>query len=92
MKTYASIFSLFILVTTQLLAGIAEITSPEPSTTFDSSTQLFTWSDGGNGGRYILRVGTGGAGTYDIEYAGPLPAGTLSYSVSGLPNDQVVYV
>ena len=67
------------------------ISSPTPGSTLSGSTVTFQWSAGtGTGTGYWLRVGTTGAGSYDIsdaEYSG------TSATVSGIPtNGGTVYV
>ena len=69
----------------------AAITSPSQGSTLSGSTVTFTWNAGtGAGSAYWLRVGTTGAGSYDIsdvEYSG------TSATVPGIPtNGGTVYV
>ncbi len=69
----------------------AVMTDPAAGSTLSSPTVIFTWNTGSGASQYWLRVGTTGAGSFNIYNASQ---GTgLSRSVSGLPtNGSTVYV
>src|SRR5205823_6481640 len=69
----------------------AAITTPASGSTLGGSTVSFQWSAGtGTSSQYWLRVGTTGAGSYDIS--GALYNGT-SATISAVPtNGSTIYV
>jgi peptidyl-Asp metalloendopeptidase len=71
-------------------AAKAQITSPQPGSTLNSSTVTFTWNTGSGVSQYWLDVGTTLGGTQIYSQS----QGTnLSATVSGLPaNGSTVYV
>jgi hypothetical protein len=69
----------------------AVMSSPTPGSTLSGSSVAFTWTAGGGVSSYEIKVGTTGAGSYNIYNSGSTSA--LGETVSGLPtNGGTVYV
>ncbi len=64
----------------------ATMNSPSDSSTFTSTSVIFTWTNDGLAGGYQLMLGTTVNGN-DIHYSGILSANDTSHTVSGLPDD-----
>ena len=71
-------------------AGV-RLTSPEPGSTFTSTTVTFAWTTNSDASLVALYVGTGGVGSYDL-YSG-YHNSTPPAVVAGLPADgRTIYV
>jgi len=71
--------------------GLAVMQSPTPGTEIDGTQATFTWSAGMNAQNYWLDIGDSEYGN-DIYQSGPLGIGTLSTTVSDLPNNgEMIY-
>jgi hypothetical protein len=71
-------------------ASLAQLTSPAPSSTLTSTTELFKWSAGGGVTQYDLHLSAVAPGGYDLYVSGHI-TGT-STTVYGLPtNGEKIY-
>jgi sugar lactone lactonase YvrE len=70
----------------------AELVSPTPGQALPGPNPTFTWTPGQDVELYNIRIGTGGFGSYDLYRSPNLPAGTTSFSATGLPTNRTVYV
>ena len=90
LNVFWTLLALLLLLPHLTRASDATLTAPTPGTTFPSSTVLFTWTAGP--GRYLLYVGTQGAGSNNLLNTGIINNGTNSRTVNNLPTDAIVYV
>ena len=68
----------------------AALTSPVPGSELASSSATFTWSSGTGATKYMLQLGTNGAGSANLYNAGPTTA--TQATATGLPtNGATIY-